>query len=217
MKLLAIDASTDNASIAYASEGLIKSVTQNNQRAQAQFLLPMIDSLLKECGGQVGQLDAILFGCGPGSFTGLRIACSLAKGLAYAHNLKLIPVSTLGSIAWQAQKKYPETAILSIIDARMQEVYWSFHKSKINEESPNELVSNASLIDIADVQQFVLAGVGVREYGSCLSAKLQNRLLDTMEIYPTAASMIELAQFLKIKAINNADAQPIYIRNQVTS
>lgn len=105
-KLLAIDASTDQASVALLINGVSISEEQGSQRTHAQILLPMIDKLLTEANSSLNQLDGIVFGCGPGSFTGLRIACSMAKGLAYAHDLPLIPVSSLAAIAWTARQKH---------------------------------------------------------------------------------------------------------------
>ena len=107
MNLLAIDTSTELASVALLHGGKLFNKEQGSQRTHAQLLLPLIDEIMKEAGLQINQLDAIIFGCGPGSFTGLRIACSVAKGLAYAHDLKLIPVHNLASIAWSLVKTVP--------------------------------------------------------------------------------------------------------------
>ena len=96
MKLLAIDTSTEIASVALMIGNELTCEEQGSQKTHAQLLLPMIDKLMVDAGLQLNQLDGIIFGCGPGSFTGLRIACSIAKGLAYAHDLGLIPVSSLG-------------------------------------------------------------------------------------------------------------------------
>ena len=99
MKLLAIDTSTERASVALAVGQEIQSREHLAQRQHAQFLLPVIDELLSEAGLTISQLDGIVFGRGPGSFTGLRIACSIVKGLAYAHDLAVYPVSSLLTIA----------------------------------------------------------------------------------------------------------------------
>ena len=105
MKLLAIDTSTEVASVAVLLDEAIFCTELESQKTQAQLLLPMIDKLMIDTGIQMNQLDGIIFGCGPGSFTGLRIACSIAKGLAYAHDLNLIPVSSLAAIAWSAREQ----------------------------------------------------------------------------------------------------------------
>src|ERR1700733_12183845 len=105
MNLLAIDTSTTRASLAINLGGEILSKEQDAQHSHARLLLPMIEQLLAEAQLTINQLDGIVYGCGPGSFTGLRIACSIAKGLAYAHDLPLFPVSSLAAIAHKALQK----------------------------------------------------------------------------------------------------------------
>ena len=104
MNLLAIDTSTEHATVAVTAHGELFSEEQGSMRQHAQFLLPMVERMLGLAGLSLTQLDGIVFGRGPGSFTGLRIACSVAKGLAYAHDLPLYPVSSLAAIAYEAHQ-----------------------------------------------------------------------------------------------------------------
>lgn len=216
MKLLAIDTSTDTASVALLLGEELIHTTQGNQRTQAQFLLPMIDKLIVDSGLQMNQLDGIIFGCGPGSFTGLRIACSVAKGLAYAHDLGLIPVSNLAAIAWSARQKLanPQAPILAVLDARMHEMYWAYYSAE--QYTAEEGVNPVAEIHVPEHHSVVLAGVGIDEYWSDFSDVTKGRISEKLTLYPDAAAMIQLAQATAIQPIAAADAQPVYVRNNVT-
>lgn len=216
MKLLAIDTSTELASVALLTGDELLSKNQQGQKSHAQHLLSMIDALIKEADICLQNLDGIIFGCGPGSFTGLRIACSVAKGLAYAHDLGLIPVSTLATIVWSARNQLKNTnlPVLAIIDARMNELYWCY--SCDQNDFGVDAVSPAGAIVVPETNAFVLAGVGIDAYQTDLSADLKSRISIALPIIPEASAMISLAQETKITAISAAKAQPIYVRNQVT-
>lgn len=213
---LAIDTSTDTASVALMVDGHIASKEQHSQRTHALSLLPMIEQLRADAGLSLNQLDGIIFGCGPGSFTGLRIACSIAKGLAYAHDLGLIPVSSLAAIAWSAreQSQDPNVPILAVLDARMHELYWSYF-------APGQLTAEARVnaapaIQVLTNKPMILAGVSIEGYWPELSCELQAQVMSTLNLSPSAASMIYLAQAAAIEPIAAEKAQPVYVRNQVT-
>ena len=214
MKLLAIDTTTDRASVAllYGEELLQKE--QVGQRTQAQFILPLIDRLMIDASMEINQLDAIVFGRGPGSFTGLRIACSIAKGLAYAHDLGLIPVSSLASIAWSARQQYADANILAVLDARMHEMYWAYY-SKV-ECMAEERVNAVAEISVPTENPLIIAGVGIDEYWDGFSAEIKAQTTHKLTIYPSAASMIHLARSTAIQPIPVSEAQPVYVRNRVT-
>ncbi len=216
MKLLAIDTSTEQASIAVSFGDELLHQEQGAQRTHAQLLLPMIDELLAKANISMTQLDGIIFGCGPGSFTGLRIACSVAKGLAYAHDLGLIPVSSLATIAWGAQQQTGQAAspILAVLDARMHEMYWAYYPQA--HDSAEERVNAVTEITIPNQQPIVLAGVGIDEYWDGFPDVIKAQVSTRLTVYPNAATMIELARAKNLPAIAVADAQPVYVRNQVT-
>lgn len=216
MNLLALDASTEIASVAVMVGEELFSEEQGSQKTHAQLLLPMIDRLLIQAGLQLHQLDGIVFGCGPGSFTGLRIACSIAKGLAYAHNLPLIPVSCLGSIAYSAREvtKNTNSSILAVLDARMHEMYWSYFSK--DKWMAVDRVNPVQEIQIPEEQEVVLAGVGIDVYWAGFPEQIKSKISSKLTIYPNAAAMIRLAQRAVIKPVSVAEAQPLYVRNQVT-
>ena len=216
MKLLAIDTSTECASVALVTQGVFSCKEQPAQRQHAQLLLPMVDQLLVDAGIGLNELDGIVFGRGPGSFTGLRIACSVVKGLAYAHDLPVFPVSGLAAIANEAtcqQKSDPNQAVLAMIDARMNQVYWACYLSEGKE--PLEEVSNVPDIKIAGDFPLLLAGVGYKAYLQQLPSAIISRIIGYIDSYPNAKAMLRIALSGKIKAVSAADALPVYIRNQV--
>lgn len=216
MKLLAIDTSTEQASVAVSFGDELLHQEQGAQRTQAQFLLPMIDELLAKANIPMTQLDGIIFGCGPGSFTGLRIACSIAKGLAYANDLGLIPVSSLATIAWGARQQdaHADSAVLAVLDARMHEMYWAYYPQ--SEYVAQERVNAVADIALPSEQAIVLAGAGIDEYWTDFPDVLKAQVSNRLTVYPNAAAMIELVRAKKLPAIAVADAQPVYVRNQVT-
>ena len=216
MNLLAIDTSTELASVAIMVGTELLCEEQGSQKTHARLLLPMIDRLMIHAGLQMNQLDGIIFGCGPGSFTGLRIACSIAKGLAYAHDLGLIPVSSLGAIAWSARElnNNANSPILAILDARMHELYWSYFAD--GQLISEDKVNAAHEIQLPAQQSVVLAGVGIDEYWADLPDRIQSQISAKISLYPNAAAMIQLAQSAALKPISVAQAQPVYVRNKVT-
>lgn len=216
MNLLAIDTTTEMASVALLIEKELTVAEQGSQKTHAQLLLPMIDTLLVQSNVAISQLDGILFGCGPGSFTGLRIACSVAKGLAYAHGLDLIPVSSLATIAWSARQEpgYENAPILAVLDARMHEMYWGYFAP--GSFSTEEHVNAVSDMHLPSPEPILIAGVGIDDYWTEFPESIKNQMSNKINLYPNAAAMIQLVQRTGIKPVSIDQAQPIYVRNKVT-
>lgn len=214
MKLLAIDTSTERATVALAIDGTIYTDEQGSLRQHAQLLLPMIEGLLAKASVQLNQLDGIVFGCGPGSFTGLRVTCSIAKALAYAHNLPLFPVSSLAAIAQEVfytqPHLTPDTHVLAILDARMQQIYWSVISA--NAHASPESVSAASDVVLSSTAPLILAGVGIDTYAEQLPANIVAQIVGAHTVYPQAEAMIRLVTRGLIQPVSAADALPVYVR-----
>ena len=119
MNLLALDTSSEWCSAALLRTGSSAFREERAGQRHSELILPMIDALLDEARMQVQDLDAIAFGAGPGSFTGLRIACGIAQGLAFAAGLRVVAVSTLEAMA----EAVAADRVLSVLDARMDEIY----------------------------------------------------------------------------------------------
>ncbi|CAM2814730.1 tRNA (adenosine(37)-N6)-threonylcarbamoyltransferase complex dimerization subunit type 1 TsaB [Legionella worsleiensis] len=216
MKLLAIDTSTELASVAVLSGKELTCEEQGSQRTHAELILPMIDRQMTQAGLQIHQLDGIIFGCGPGSFTGLRIACSIAKGLAYAHDVDLIPVSSLAAIAWAAREQLnsSDSPLLAVLDARMQEMYWGFYAPGV--WVANEQVNAVQDITLPQEQPLILAGAGIELYWNEFSDLIKSQVCARLDVFPHAAAMIKLVQNTQISPVPVAQAQPVYVRNKVT-
>lgn len=125
MKLLAIDTSTDWISVAATRAGggrdvLLEAPASN---AHSEHVMPLVDRALRDAGWRLADLDAIAFGAGPGAFTGVRIACAVAQGLALGAGLPLVAVGTLEAIAESAWRRDRSARVIAALDARMQEVY----------------------------------------------------------------------------------------------
>lgn len=215
MNVLAIDTSTEIASLALKVGDDVISVEQNSQKTHARHVLSMIDRLLTDAGTAVHQLDTIVFGQGPGSFTGLRIACSIAKGLAYPHDIGMIPVSTLAAIASETRKglNNEDAVVLAIIDARMQEVYWRIDNPLLTDTQDN--VSAAPALPTHEDLPLVLAGVGWENYYEDMPRKIKEQIYARKVVYPKASAMIDLAE-KNGQRISILEAAPVYIRNKVT-
>jgi tRNA threonylcarbamoyladenosine biosynthesis protein TsaB len=126
--ILVFDASSSWCSVALTCNGTIYSAAQLQPRKHAQLIMPMIDDLCQQAGIKPKQLDGIAFGKGPGSFTGLRIAISVAQGLSLATGAKLYGISSLEALAWQAMKVKNSEYVVAIMNAHMGEVFYSAYQ-----------------------------------------------------------------------------------------
>ena len=128
--ILALDSSTDACAVALSVNGVLTSRFEIATQSHTQRLLPMVEELLAEQRLALADLDALAFGRGPGSFTGLRICTGIIQGLAYGANLPVIPVSTLEAMALGFYRANPSmnAPLLVALDARMDEVYWALYQ-----------------------------------------------------------------------------------------
>ena len=125
--LLAFDTATEYCSVALAVDSNIYHRTGKLGNAHSEVLLPWIDELVKQSGTSLDDLQGIIFSAGPGSFTGLRIACGVAQGLAYGLDKKLLAASTLTAMAHHYRKRATRIAVLN--DARMSECYAAIYET----------------------------------------------------------------------------------------
>jgi len=210
MKLLAIDTSSSYLSLALQLEGEQYAFHQEMGQRHAERTLPEIEVLLRAAGAQLKDLDAIVFGQGPGSFTGLRIACGLAQGLAFSAGLPVIGIPTLDAVAHQAGAE----RILVCLDARMKQVYSAAYQTG----STWQRLGAISLQDPEEVQLpdgiTAVAGDGFTHYPALLAA--QRKDLQQIEVLRAdARSHIALAQTGRYPAVPPQAAELLYIRNKV--
>lgn len=216
MKLLVIDTSTEWCSAALWLDGQILSRRVLAGQQHSSLLLPMVDELLRESATSLRQLDGIAYGAGPGSFTGLRIACAVTQGLALGADLPVIGVSTLESIAEQTGA----ANVLAVLDARMAEVYWAAYRRA---GAGWHCVSVPALalpesVSVPEGSDWVGAGNGFAALGEVLRPRLAAQLVridDTL--MPDAAAMAGLAAqaFERGEGMDAALAAPIYLRDKV--
>jgi tRNA threonylcarbamoyladenosine biosynthesis protein TsaB len=205
MRFASLETSTDWCSVALWLDGEIRALERRVPNRHSEFALPMLESLTKHA----GRLDAIAFGAGPGSFTGLRIACGLAQGLAFAHGLPVLGVSTLEATADEAGAQ----RVVACIDARMREVYYAALEkrgARWHEVVPAQCVA-PDAAPRPSGQGWVGAGNGFGVYGDF---GLQ-RILP--EVHPTAAAVARLAapRLLAGEGVDAALAAPVYLRDKV--
>ena len=126
--ILAIETSSELASCALLRGESVLSRVSSGVRTHSQSVLPMIQELLAEAGITLRDCDAIAYGSGPGSFTGVRTACGVAQGLAFGARLPVVPVVTLDAMALACHQQYGAQDVLTVLDARMGEVYWAQYR-----------------------------------------------------------------------------------------
>jgi len=218
MKLLAFDTSTEILSVALTDGAQTWQHTGPGAAQASAALIPAILDLLGQAGLQLAQLDALVFGRGPGSFTGLRTACSVAQGLGLGAKLPVLPLDTLLAVAEEARFQHrPEAETLqftALLDARMDEMYvqrfawangaWSA-SGDCTLQRPENFVPQAGTL---------LAGNVFRVYAERLPALLPAQCVEAL---PTAAAMLRLAPGLLAAGhgVDAAQALPLYVRDKV--
>ncbi len=128
MKLLAIETAAEACSAALLIDGEISLRYEVQPRKHSELIMSMLNSLLQEADLSPARLDGLAFGCGPGSFTGVRIAAGVAQGVALGADLPVVRVSTLAALAQGYFRQSGHTSVLPAFDARMQEVYWGCYR-----------------------------------------------------------------------------------------
>lgn len=216
MKLLAFDTSTEYCSAALWLDGDVRIDGCLAGQRHSQLLLPMIDALLERAGVKLVDLDAVAFGEGPGSFTGLRIACGVAQGLALGADLPVIGVSTLLAIAQASGSGHA----LCCLDARMNEVYAAAYRQV---GAAWETVVAPGLYAPAvmpplPVAEWVGCGSGFAAYADALRTIYRDRLIRIeADLFPHAReiALLAAAQFARGAGKPAEEALPLYIRDKV--
>lgn len=225
--ILALDTSSDYCSVSLYSKGKLTSKSELAPRSHTQLLLPMAKQIVENSGLKLKDLDAIAFGCGPGSFTGLRIAAGVAQGLAYGLACSIFPISNLKAMALQCYKQSGEPQVLVAFDARMNEVYWSVCEIDISGQTPlvetcgGEHVSTPELVTLPDefeVSRFAGVGSGF-DFLARFPLDVQQRMkcIDA-NARPKAEEICELALHAMQQGMRGElkDAMPSYIRDKIT-
>lgn len=216
MKILAIETSSAALSLALLCDQEVFSIHEILPLQQAQKILLKINDLITEANIRLEELDAISFGQGPGSFTGLRIAAGIAQGLAFGLDKPVIPISSLQALSLEGFNAFGWRHLLIAIDARIQEVYfgrYAINAAGIPILQGKEIVTNPQHILIPEGEWY---GMG---NGWALYAQKMLRLpiaMDT-ERLPNACAILKLAcyAFQNKNWISAEKALPVYIRDEV--
>lgn len=221
-RILALDTSCEACSVALAVGDERFEAHEEVPRQHTQKLLPMVQQLLTEAGCELSTLDAIAFGAGPGSFTGLRISAGVAQGLALGAELPLMPVSTLAALAEQARQQVGAEAILASLDARMGEVYWGMFEVRDQQilALDEARVCPPAALPVEGLERHAhWYGIGPGwRYRDQFPAAIQARVTGSDEQQPRASAMLELAlQRWREgdRGVAPEEAMPVYIRDEV--
>ena len=207
MRFAAIETSTDWCSVAVWSDGEIAALERRAGNRHSELALPMLEKLLGK-----DELDAVAFGAGPGAFTGLRIACGLAQGLAFGRGLPVIGISTLQALAQEAGA----TRVVACIDARMREVYYAALEKRAGRW--HEVVAAQCVAPQSAPRPtgegWIGVGSGFEAYCGELAGKVS---MVRSAVHPTALSVAQLAapRLAAGEGVDAGEAAPVYLRDKV--
>jgi tRNA threonylcarbamoyladenosine biosynthesis protein TsaB len=219
MQILALDASTEVCAVALGDGVHWLERSEVAGQRHSELLLPMIGAILADCGVTLQQLDGIAFGAGPGSFTGLRIACGVAQGLALGAALPVVGVSTLEAIAQTRRDQAGGERIIAAIDARMREVYVGAYVRDAGgwREVVAPVVVSPDAAPVPEGHGWIAAGSGFAAYPSLrqVYGAAFSECDGTIVPSATAIGKLSLPRFAAGKGVPAREAAPIYVRHRV--
>jgi len=220
VKLLAIDTSEEACSAALLIDDAVIESFELAPRRHTELILPMMDGLLAEAGLALGELDALAFARGPGSFTGVRIAASIVQGAALGAGLPVVPVSSLQAIAQGACRAERAVCVLGALDARMQEVYWGAYRADdagIMRAVIDEMVCAPRLVTVPEGDGWTAAGSGWKSYADVLGPRCGIGLpVDgTALVHAQDVARVARTLFAEGVAVAAEQALPVYLRDEV--
>lgn len=220
MNLLAVETATECCSAALLSDDQVLAVSEIAPRRHNEIILSMCEQVLARGEVGLGQLDAIAFGRGPGTFTGVRLAAGVAQGIALARDIPAVPISSLAALAQAVHHKHRCAQILPCIDARMREVYYALYQADqdaIVQPIGDEHVISPSSIEIEIGDDCIGAGSGWKAYAETLSAQCPKITTYDAEAFPRAEYVAKLGKyhFERGHTVTATQALPIYLRDRV--
>lgn len=223
MNLLALDTSSDACSVALQVGDDIFEQHVIKPKEHTKILIPMIRSLLQDAAIELKDLEAIVLGNGPGSFIGMRIAASVAQGLAYGSGLKILPISSMAAVAAEVIETHSASEVIVAQDARMNEAYLGIYR--INDAGLPVAVTEEALQPIEKIEglaeiissELIAAGQAWQKYPALLELN-RAEISRLLEVYfPKARYLLGLAvqAWQAGKAIEPEKLTPAYIRMKV--
>ena len=218
VKLLAFDTSTQWLTVACGDGATWCAHGEPGGQGHSERLLPIVDEVLSKAGWMLSDLDGIAFGAGPGSFTGVRIACGVAQGLGLGSDVPLIPVSTLEGLAQHAWRTHGAARVVACLDARMREVYAGSYQRDATgwvERRAPVVRKPADVEAHASGERWFGTGDGFASYPE-LATRMQLAAVDAVAV-PDARSIAELAlpRLMAGEGTDPALSLPIYVRHRV--
>ena len=210
--ILAIETSSELASAALLYQGQLLSDQTAGVQTHSQTLLPMVQKLLAEADIALSRCDAVAFGAGPGSFTGVRTACGVAQGLAFGLDIPVVPVVTLKAMAHACREASGTTDVLVLLDARMEEVYWAQYQYADGWQTISEPTLSAPAA-VTPSGNPTACGNALSVYTTAFSDH-SFFMGARPDIVPHARDVAKLAQ-AEFHPVAARHAQPIYLRNRV--
>jgi len=215
--ILALETSSEMASCALLNGDVVLARESSGVRTHSQSILPMVQELLAEAGLALKDCDAIAFGAGPGSFTGVRTACGIAQGLAYGADLPVVPLVTLAAMAAACRDLNGADDVVAILDARMGEVYWAqyHYADSWQTVSAPALCAPGEVRPLAAAGPLSACGNGLSAYPDAFDPGAFAATLPG--VMPHAAQLVTLAlaELAAGRTVSAAEAQPIYLRNKI--
>ena len=217
--LLAIDTSTENCSVALVHDGKLTTRNIESPREHSQKLLPFVEEVLDSAGVSLAELDGLVVGAGPGSFTGVRIGVSMAQGLAFSAGLPVYPVCSLQALAQQAIRKNDVAGVVACIDARMGEVYYALYANEngvaVAQSEPAVAKPDSNLIDTGRLKGWGTAGTGWDVYADILDENHELKHSNNSRL-PLAEDMLTVVNGAGVDPVQAEQLEPLYVRNEVT-
>ena len=218
MRILGLDTATRRASVGLLTDGkVVTTKSQAVEGSHAVSLLPLIEAVLQEAGCATRDLDAVAVSRGPGSFTGLRVGLSVAKGLAYATGVRVIGVPTLEALARTVTDH--RGVVCALLDARKGELYAACFEPSATiprRLTPDMLVTPASLVERLPTPCVIL-GDAVETYGEFLQARLGSRVtLLPYDSHGPCGGVVATMGWERLRAGPGDDLtplEPVYIRS----
>lgn len=220
MKLLALDTTEDACSAALLIDGGVIERFEIAPRRHSELVLPMMDALLREADVGLGALDAIAFAAGPGSFTGVRIATSIAQGAAFGAGLPLVPVSSLQALAQGGVRRLDAGRVLAALDARMQEVYWAAYvvaDDGLVRPVIDDCVVAPTAVPVPTGGSWAGVGSGWATYRAALGARcpMAGQVDAEARIRAQDIARLAAAKYAAGAAVSADQATPVYLRDRV--
>lgn len=216
MRILSIETSTEYCSVALWQDGVLSQRCELVGQKHSEVLMTMVDAVLKDAGCRIRDVEGISFGKGPGSFTGVRIACGVAQGLALGTGVSVVGVCTLQALAESSGKE----KVIAALDARMSELYLAAYERRDGEWMAviEPCLRKPDAAPPVTGEGWFGAGSGFAVSAAALAERYGKQLAGTdAQAMPQASAVAQLAavEFAKGNAVDAALALPLYLRDKV--